>query len=81
MLDGLAYSVEYWIKPDMTVMKMGYYESFKTLDGEAGWYINDDFNLEIFTTQVDTTVYDRGDLHKGVVSLPRSLLYVISRNI
>lgn len=36
------YAFRYWIAPDLTIMPQNYSDSFRTLDGMAGWEVNDD---------------------------------------
>ena len=36
------YGFQYWIAPDMTIMKENYSFSFRTLDGMAGWQVSED---------------------------------------
>ena len=46
------YGFQYWIAPDMTIMKENYNTSFRTLDGTAGWQVSEDgWELHAFLIQ------------------------------
>ena len=46
------YEFQYWIAPDMTIMKESYSSSFRTLDGMAGWQVSEDgWELDAFLIQ------------------------------
>ena len=52
MNENVTYQELYWVRPDLTVMYPGDSETFKTLDGDAGWEVTDDWQMHISVVQV-----------------------------
>ena len=46
------YEFQYWIAPDMTIMRQNYSTSFRTLDGMAGWQVSEEgWELDAYLIQ------------------------------
>ena len=57
MNENVTYQELYWVRPDLTVMYPGDSETFKTLDGNAGWEVTDDWQMRIFVVQVSSEAF------------------------
>ena len=47
--------VRYWVRPDLEIMTseaQNNYDSFKTLDGNASWFVNENSDMIITLVQV-----------------------------